>query len=106
MRSYRKLRDRYCAGTLREKCKRKRYRFRIVVKAMSEDTCATRSSYVRQSRLSYGEDRRREFKGHRNLSAEEIPLRLKHSRRAVSRYILPLLSHNMQAPRGPAEVML
>lgn len=46
--------------------------------------------YVRNSRLSFGEDRMHEFKGHRNLSCEEVPGRLTHSHRAVSRYILGL----------------
>ena len=48
---------------------------------------ATRRSqrcYVKNSRLTFGEDRTHEFKGHRNLSSEEIPRRL-HSRQSVSR---------------------
>ena len=44
-----------------------------------------RRFYVRHSRLSFGEDRTHEFKGHRSLACEEVPRRLMHSRKSVSR---------------------
>ena len=46
-----------------------------------------RRYYVKGSKLPFGEDRLHEFKGHRNLSHEEVPQRLVQTRRAVSRCV-------------------
>ena len=86
------LRDFFHIHLLRWDCAGSHCREELAVEKMTDARRRPNGPrrYVRLSRLQAGEDERREYKGHRCLSCEEIPQRFKHSRRAISRYKLPL----------------